>query len=97
MSGPAYPCSAKNRRGQIGAPHVKAPRPFLFGVWLEEELDGHLSDARIRRLSCAECTERVAAEFVEGSDVVRAVHGARTNALGAKFGWLKMLKYSARN
>src|SRR5271167_664853 len=62
----------------------KAPRPFLFGVWLEEELDRHLSNARIGRLSCPERPKRVAAVFVEGRDVFRAVQGARADALGRK-------------
>jgi hypothetical protein len=67
----------------------KASPPTLFGVWLEEDLDRHLCNTGIRRLSCAERPERIAADLIEGTDIVRAVDCACADTLGRKVRMVK--------
>jgi hypothetical protein len=70
---------------KIGASHVKVLRLFLFwGVWLEEDFHRQLCDAGIPHLAGSECAEGVAADFVEGADLVGTIHGAGTNAFRRK-------------
>src|ERR1700684_1336406 len=82
-------CEGNGPRNKSERPRKKAPRLFLFGVWLEEDLDRHLCNAGIRRLSRPECPKRVAADLVEGTDVVRGIDGARADAFGRKVRMVK--------
>jgi len=69
---------------RIGAPRVKTLRLFLFGVWLEEDFYCQLGDAGISRLSGSERAKGIAADFVEGADLVGAIHCSSAGAFGCK-------------
>src|SRR5579859_7105074 len=71
----------------------RALRRFLFwGVWLEEDLDRKLGDARISSFSGAERAKGVAGQLVEAADVIRSVHRAGAHAFGSEVGMVEKVE-----